>query len=70
MMAIASVIATALGYFSMKALLDSIWTYHAGIGWVPPALAIGLILLVAVLTVGRQVYRVATANPVNALRYE
>jgi putative ABC transport system permease protein len=70
MMAIAAVVATALGYFAMTALLDSIWAFHSGVGWVPPIAAIGAILLIALATVGHQVYRVATANPVDALRYE
>lgn len=52
MMAIASVIASAVGYFSMKALLDSIWTFHAGVGWVPPVVATLMILVIAVATVG------------------
>lgn len=70
MMAIAAAIATVAGYFSMKALLDSIWAFHAGVGWVPPVVATLMIVAIAVVTVGRQVYKVATANPVTALRYE
>lgn len=70
MMVIASVFAIGVGYFAMKALLDSIWAFHSGVGWVPPFLAIAGIVLVAAVTVGAQVYRVATDNPVNALRYE
>lgn len=70
MMGIASVFAIGVGYFAMKALLDSIWAFHSGVGWLPPVAAIGGIVLIAVVTVGAQVYRVATDNPVKALRYE
>ena len=51
-------------------LLDSIWAYHVGIGVLPFVLATLLIFAIALVTVGGRVYTIATANPVNALRYE
>ena len=70
MLLIASVAASATGYFMIKMLLDSVWAYHAGVGLLPCLLATLFIFAIALLTVGWRVYKVATANPVQALRYE
>ncbi len=70
MLLIASVAASVAGYFTIKMLLDSIWAYHAGVGLMPCLLATLLIFVIALATVGGQVYKIATANPVQALRYE
>jgi hypothetical protein len=70
LLVLASVSAYAAGYFAIEALLGSIYAYHIH----PTVLAFVIagvsVFFVAIFTVGSQVYRVATANPVNALRYE
>jgi ABC-type antimicrobial peptide transport system permease subunit len=70
MLVVASVLASVGGYFLVDMLLDSIWTYHVSLGLAPFLLTTLLIFVLAFLTVGGQVYRVATANPIDALRYE
>ena len=67
---IASLLASAAGYWGLEALLDSIWTYHAGVSITAFVWAALAMVVIAVLTVGRHVYRAATANPIEALRYE
>jgi hypothetical protein len=66
----ASLVASVSGYFLVQVLLRSIYTYHVGFSALPFLLASLAIFLVAVLTVGSQVVKVATANPVDSLRYE
>jgi putative ABC transport system permease protein len=46
------------------------FAYRIEIGWWVFALAGGLALLIAVLTVSTQALKAALANPVEALRYE
>ncbi len=67
---IALVGAYAAGYFAIEALLGSIYAYHIHPTVMAFVMAGALIFFVAIFTVGSQVYRVATTNPVNALRYE
>ena len=70
MLLIASVVASVGGYFMIKMLLDSVWAYHSGVGLMPCLLATLFMFGIALATVGWRVYKVATANPVQALRYE
>src|SRR5574341_372839 len=70
LMLAASLIASIGGHFVVQALLRSIYAYHVGFSVLPFLLASSAIFVVAVLTVGSQVVKVATANPVEALRYE
>lgn len=67
---IAAVVAAAAGYFTLGALLDSIFAYHIAIQSWHMALAAAIVLAIGLVTVSSQVFRVATANPVQALRYE
>jgi ABC-type antimicrobial peptide transport system permease subunit len=66
----AGLIASVSGYFAVKALIASIYAYHVGFSVTPFVLAAFAVFLIAVLTVGSQVLKVATANPVDSLRYE
>jgi len=66
----AGLIASVCGYFAVKALIASIYAYHVGFSVAPFVLAGFAVFLIAVLTVGSQVLKVATANPVDSLRYE
>jgi putative ABC transport system permease protein len=69
LVAIAFVIAAPLGYFAMQRWLQN-FAYRIDIGWWIFALAGGLALLIALLTVSMQAIKAALANPVEALRYE
>jgi len=66
---IANLIAWPLAYFVMNRWLQD-FAYRIEIGWWVFALAGGLALLIALLTVSTQAIKAALANPVEALRYE
>jgi len=70
LLAAAALFASVAGYFAVKALIASIYAYHVGFSVTPFVLAGVSVFVIAVLTIGSQVFKVATANPVNALRYE
>ncbi|HEY4613407.1 MAG TPA: ABC transporter permease [Bacteroidota bacterium] len=67
---IACAAATAAGYFAVGALLDSVFAYHIDVTLWHILFASVLTFLVGLITVSSQVYKVATSNPVEALRYE
>lgn len=67
---VAAVVAAALSYFSLGALIDSVFRYNAGISMTAFLIAALLLFFMAALSIGRVIYRSATANPVEALRYE
>ncbi|MCI0695558.1 ABC transporter permease [candidate division KSB1 bacterium] len=66
---VANVIAWPVAYFAMNKWLQS-FAYRIDIGWWVFALAGGLALLIALITVSTQAIKAALANPVEALRYE
>ena len=63
------VLAAPLVVFGMSRWLDG-FAYRVSVGWAPLVLAGGAVLAVALLTVGGQALRAATADPVRALRSE
>jgi putative ABC transport system permease protein len=65
----AFIVATPLAYFAMNQWLQD-FAYRIDIGWWVFALAGGMALLIALLTVSTQAIKAALANPVEALRYE
>ncbi|MEM8600159.1 MAG: ABC transporter permease [Bacteroidota bacterium] len=67
---IATAFATAACIFVLPLLLGSIWTYHAGLSFGPFLAGTALLFTIAALTVARQIWRVATVNPTEVLRYE
>jgi putative ABC transport system permease protein len=69
LVAIAFVITTPLAYFAMHRWLQN-FAYRTDLGWWVFALAGGLALLIALLTVSTQALKAARANPVESLRYE
>ncbi len=62
-------VATPLSYFAMNKWLQN-FAYRIDIDWWVFALAGGLALFIALLTVSYQAIKAALANPVEALRYE
>jgi putative ABC transport system permease protein len=67
--AVANLIAWPAAYYAMSRWLQN-FAYRVNIGWWVFALAGGLALLIALLTVSTQAIKAALANPVEALRYE
>jgi ABC-type antimicrobial peptide transport system permease subunit len=68
--ALAAVIATPLGYFAMRMLLDSVYPDPVPLGPYPFLLSFFFVAITALFTVGSQVYRVAYNNPADVLRNE
>jgi putative ABC transport system permease protein len=62
-------IASPIAYYAMKRWLQD-FAYRVEIDWWVFALAGGLALVIALLTVSTQAIKAALANPVEALRYE
>ncbi len=69
LMAIAFALAAPLGYFVMQYWLQD-FAYRIDLSFGIFALAGGVALLIALLTVSTQAIKAALANPVEALRYE
>jgi len=66
---LANLIAWPIAYYAMNRWLQD-FAYRIEIGWTVFALAGGLALVIALLTVCTQAIKAALANPVEALRYE
>jgi len=66
---LANLVAFPIAYFAMNKWLQD-FAYRIDIGWWVFALAGGIALLIALLTVSTQAIKAALANPVEALRYE
>ena len=66
---IANLIAWPVAWYAMNQWLQD-FAYRIELGWWTFALAGGVALLIALLTVSAQAIRAALANPVEALRYE
>jgi len=66
---VANIIAWPLAYFVMRNWLDD-FAYKIEIDWWMFALAGGIALVIALLTISIQAVKAATANPVKSLRYE
>jgi ABC-type antimicrobial peptide transport system permease subunit len=66
---LANIVAWPIAWFAMNKWLQN-FAYHIDVSWWVFALAGALALSIALLTVGWQAVRAATANPVESLRYE
>ncbi len=66
---VANVLAWPVAYYFMQRWLEN-FAYRIDIAWWTFALAGGLALLIALVTVSWQAIRVALVNPVESLRYE
>jgi len=69
LVAIANLIAFPLAYIIIKKWLSA-YEYRVSISSLPFMIAIGLSLIIAILTVSIQSFKVVKANPVDALKYE
>jgi len=66
---VALVVAVPVSWYAMNRWLEN-FAYHTQVGWWIFALAGGLALLIALLTISFQAIKAALANPVNSLRSE
>ncbi len=66
---IANIMACPIAHYAMNKWLQN-FAYRINIGWWTFLLAGAMTLVIAILTVSYQAIRAATANPVEALRYE
>lgn len=69
LVAIANLIAFPLAYIIISKWLSA-YEYRIQISILPFALAVALSLVIAILTVSMQSFKVAKANPIDALKYE
>ncbi|GAB5535842.1 MAG: ABC transporter permease [Rubricoccaceae bacterium] len=69
LVAIGVALAGPVVWLGMSRWLDT-FAYRVSLGWEPLALAAGVVLAIAVLTVGGHAVRAALADPVQALRSE
>jgi putative ABC transport system permease protein len=66
---VANLVAWPIAWYAMNRWLQG-FAYRVEIGWWIFALAGGLALMIALLTISTQAIKAALANPVEALRYE
>ena len=67
---VSGVLFLPLAFYALKGLLDSVYAYHIAVGPWTFVTTLGIMLLLAIITIGSQVYRIATANPIQAIRTE
>ncbi|GAA4452892.1 ABC transporter permease [Nibrella saemangeumensis] len=67
---VAGVIALPLAFVAMQSLLDSVYAYHTPVTAGAFIATLLVMLLLALVTIGSQVYKIATANPVKSLQAE
>lgn len=67
---IASILGSFLGYYLSNMLLESAFTYYVDFNLLSFIIPILFILIVTIITLSGKVYKAATANPVDSLKYE
>ncbi|WP_075350777.1 FtsX-like permease family protein [Algoriphagus marinus] len=67
---IASILGGGLAFVIVTQFLDSFFAFHAGVGFIPIATGLMVLLLVIGLTVSSQIWKVVKANPANILKAE
>ena len=67
---VSGILAAVAGFFMIDIFLDSLYAYHVEAQLWHFALAAAIIFMIGLVTVSSQVYRVATSNPVESLKYE
>jgi ABC-type antimicrobial peptide transport system permease subunit len=69
-MLISFLIGSLLGAIMVNAMMDSVWEYYEAVDVTVISLAVIILMGIALVTIGFKIRRVATANPVESLRYE
>lgn len=67
---IASVLGSALSYFAVDALMDSIWDYYQSTTETAFIFSVLVMFVVSAVTIGYKVFTAASMNPVSTLRDE
>ena len=67
-MLIASVLGSGLGYLMIDKMMDAIWEYYLQVNFVTIGICVGLLFVVAAVTVTYKTIATAWLNPVNTLR--
>jgi ABC-type antimicrobial peptide transport system permease subunit len=66
----ASLLGGAIGYSMVDLSMDAAWEYYEKVGVVTIITSVGIMVLLAVLTVGFKTINAARMNPVKNLRTE
>lgn len=69
-MFISVLVGSLLGSFMVNALMDSVWEYYVAINFTVLSLAISILFVIALATIGYKVARVVSANPVDSVKAE
>lgn len=69
-MVISCIVGSILGSVMVNGLMGSIWEYYVAINFKVLSLAIIILFVIAVTTIGYKIRKVAVTNPVDSLRYE
>jgi putative ABC transport system permease protein len=69
-LSIASLIGCAAGYYTVDALMSTIWDYYQPASAFTFVISVTLLVAISALTVGAKVFKAASVNPVNILRDE
>ena len=69
-MLVSFVIGSLLGSVMVNGLMNSIWEYYVAINFTVLSLAIIILFVIAFVTIGYKIRKVAVTNPVDSLRYE
>ena len=69
-MLISIVVGSLLGSVMVNSLMDSVWEYYVAINATVLSLAIAVLFLIALATIGFKVTKVITANPVDSIKTE
>ena len=67
---IASILGSAFGYYLSEMLMGSIWTIYMTPSIVSFVVPVLLILVISIITLSGKVYKAATRNPVDSIKYE
>ncbi|HTE29174.1 MAG TPA: FtsX-like permease family protein, partial [Chryseolinea sp.] len=70
MLLISSVIGSALSFYLVEALMDSIWDYYQPASAMTIGISVFILFFVSGVVVGYKIFGAATMNPVNTLRVE
>ncbi len=69
-MAVSFVIGSLMGSVMVNGMMSSVWEYYEAINAVVLTLAISILSLIALCTIGYKIVKVTIANPADSLRYE
>jgi ABC-type antimicrobial peptide transport system permease subunit len=67
---VASLLGSWAGFNWCNTIMSTIWKYYQGVNALTFVIAIGLLFIISILTIGYKVFAVATMNPVKTLRDE